>query len=142
MQQISFSELAYTHKKKTTRKERFLAEMNDLLPWKPLLSRVGAGAPTVGSGDDSTAFAVGLSPAPLITFPTPATSNPACRLPAPGFPVDFLSRVMGPIVPEGLSTGGSPPDTRRIARVRCIATAYSTSSSQNPDLGARASDGV
>ena len=28
MQQISFSELAYTHK------ERFLTEMNDLLPWK------------------------------------------------------------------------------------------------------------
>ena len=33
MQQINFSNLAYTHKKKTTRKERFLAEMNDLLPW-------------------------------------------------------------------------------------------------------------
>ncbi len=33
MQQISFSDLACTHKKRTTREERFLAEMNDLLPW-------------------------------------------------------------------------------------------------------------
>ena len=32
MQQISFFELANAHKKKTTRKERFLTEMNDLLP--------------------------------------------------------------------------------------------------------------
>ena len=70
---------------------------------------------------------MGLSPAPVVTFPTPATSNPACRLPAPGFPVDFFSRDMGPIEPEWLSARGSQPDTRRIARVLCIATAYSTS---------------
>ena len=101
-----------------------------------------AGAPTVGSGGDTTAFAMGLSPAPVVTFPPPATSNPACRLPAPGFPVDFLSRVMGPMVPERLSARGSQPDTRRRARVLCRATAYSTSSSQTPDLCARASDGA
>jgi len=44
-------------------------------------------APTVGSGGVSSAFALALSPAPMITFPAPATSNPACRFPAPGFPV-------------------------------------------------------
>ena len=33
MQQASFADLAYTHKKKITRKERFLTEMEQLLPW-------------------------------------------------------------------------------------------------------------
>ena len=32
----------------------------------------GAGAPTAGSGGDSVAFAPGLSPAPMVTFPAPA----------------------------------------------------------------------
>ena len=107
-------------------------------------SSVGSrtGAPSVGSGGHSTAFAMGLSPAPVVTFPTPATSNPACRLPAPGFPADFLSRVMGPMVPEWLAARGRQPDTQKTVRVLCIATAYSTVSSQNPDLCARASDGA
>ena len=50
MQQISFSELAYTHKKKTTRKERFLTEMNDLLPWKHLLKPILRKYPKPGNG--------------------------------------------------------------------------------------------
>ena len=50
MQQISFSELAYTHKKKTTRKERFLTEMNDLLPWKHLLKPIIRKYPKPGNG--------------------------------------------------------------------------------------------
>jgi hypothetical protein len=57
----------------------------------------GTGAPTLGSGGASSAFAPALSPAPVITFPAPATSNPACRFPAPGFPAVFTPRVMGPI---------------------------------------------
>ena len=32
MKRTSFSELAYEHKKKTTRKERFLAEIEAILP--------------------------------------------------------------------------------------------------------------
>ena len=38
------------------------------------LARVesGTGAPTVGSGGGSVAFASGLSPAPMVTFPVPA----------------------------------------------------------------------
>ena len=32
----------------------------------------GTGAPTVGSGGGSVAFASGLSPAPMVTFPVPA----------------------------------------------------------------------
>ncbi len=57
----------------------------------PTPSQVGSGigAPTVGSGGSSRAFAVGLSPAPLVTFPTPASSNPAYGFPVPGFPANF-----------------------------------------------------
>ena len=41
----------------------------------------GSGAPTLGSGGCSTAFAVALSPAAIISFPAPATSNVACGFP-------------------------------------------------------------
>ena len=34
MKQSSFSDLAYEHKKKTTRKESFLKEMDAILPWE------------------------------------------------------------------------------------------------------------
>jgi hypothetical protein len=37
------------------------------------------GAPTLGSGGCSAAFAVALSPAAMITFPAPAASNVACE---------------------------------------------------------------
>ena len=50
-------------------------------PRSPVGSRTGA--PPVGSGGCSVAFAPGLSPAPVGTFPAPASSNPACRFTAP-----------------------------------------------------------
>ncbi len=99
------------------------------------------GAPTVGSGGFTRAFALGLSPAPLVTFPAPATSNAACRFPALRFPGCFVPRVMGPIRPGALSAAagtaesGSPrraPDCYR-------ATAYSTSSNRSPDVSGPAS---
>ena len=40
MKQSSFSDLAYEHKKKTTRKERFLKEMDAILPWDKLLKPI------------------------------------------------------------------------------------------------------
>ena len=43
--------------------------------------RVRTGAPTLGSGGCSTAFAVALSPAAIVSFPAPATSNAACEFP-------------------------------------------------------------
>jgi len=67
----------------------------------PVGSRTGA--PTVGSGGSSKAFAVGLSPAPLVTFPAPASSNPAYGFPVLGFPGCFAPRVMGPIRLRALS---------------------------------------
>ncbi len=50
MQQASFADLAYTHKKKLTRKERFLAEMDQLLPWPQLLKPIFKRYPKPGQG--------------------------------------------------------------------------------------------
>ena len=90
-----------------------------------------AGAPPVGSGGSSGAFAPGLSPAPVGTFPAPASSNPACRFPALGFPVAFVSRVMRPFKPGALSANRRL-GIRRTARAAHITSAYSTSSSRTP----------
>jgi len=50
MKQASFSDLGYNHKKKTTRKERFLSEMNEILPWKQLLKPILKNYPKPGNG--------------------------------------------------------------------------------------------
>ena len=42
-QQLSFSDASYTYKKKTTRKERFLSEMDAVLPWDALLQTRSCG---------------------------------------------------------------------------------------------------
>jgi hypothetical protein len=72
-----------------------------------------AGARTVGSGGDSIAFAMDRSPATMVTFPAPATSNAACGFPALRFPVCFMSRFMGPIALGALSAQmHGEPDNR------------------------------
>ncbi len=43
------------------------------------------GAPALGSGGGSDAFASGLSPAPMATFPHPRSSNRTCPTQASGF---------------------------------------------------------
>ena len=50
MKQSSFSDLAYEHKKKTTRKERFLAGMEAILPWDELLKPIMKKYPKAGQG--------------------------------------------------------------------------------------------
>ena len=50
MKQSSFSDLAYEYKKTTTRKERFLAEMEAILPWDELLKPIVKQYPTAGQG--------------------------------------------------------------------------------------------
>ena len=99
----------------------------------------GTGAPILGSGGCSIAFALGLSPAPMTTFPTPASSNAACGFPALRFPIAFTPRVMWPIDRGALSAGDSGPGIVRTIRAAHIATAYSTSSSQIPGVRAGAS---
>ena len=49
MKQSSFSDLAYEQKKKT-RKERFLAEMDAILPWDKLLKPILKRYPKAGQG--------------------------------------------------------------------------------------------
>lgn len=49
-QQLSFSDAFYTGKKKTTRKERFLREMDAVLPWNDLLSPILRHYPKPGQG--------------------------------------------------------------------------------------------
>ena len=50
MHQISFSDEAYTSKKKTTGKERFLREMDEVLPWADLLQPIVRKYPKPGQG--------------------------------------------------------------------------------------------
>ena len=50
MSQKSFSDLAFDHKKKTTRKERFLTEMDAILPWALLLKPIKKGYPSGARG--------------------------------------------------------------------------------------------
>lgn len=54
MKQSSFSDLEYQTKKKTTRKERFLSEMDSILPWKLLLNPIRKDYPRAGNGRPPT----------------------------------------------------------------------------------------
>ena len=50
MSQQSFASLAYNQKKKTTRRERFLGEMEQVVPWKRLEAVVRSVYPDLGNG--------------------------------------------------------------------------------------------
>ena len=50
MQQMSFSDLSYRTKKKQTRRERFLEEMDAVLPWEILLKPIERKYPKAGNG--------------------------------------------------------------------------------------------
>jgi transposase, IS5 family len=50
MQQISFSEAEYRAKKKITRREKFLTEMNAIVPWQVLLKVILPHYPVAGNG--------------------------------------------------------------------------------------------
>ena len=49
-EQRTFAGLAWDSKKKVTRRERFLAEMNAVIPWQPFLKRIEPYYPKVGQG--------------------------------------------------------------------------------------------
>ena len=50
MSQQTFASIAYNTKKKTTRRERFLAEMDKVVPWKRLQANVNPKYPKKGNG--------------------------------------------------------------------------------------------
>jgi IS5 family transposase len=50
MSAISFASLAYENKKKKTRREKFLEEMNQVIPWQELLQIINKYYPVAGNG--------------------------------------------------------------------------------------------
>ena len=50
MKQMSFSDAEFAGKKKQTRRERFLSEMDKIVPWKPLLAVIEPHYPIAGNG--------------------------------------------------------------------------------------------
>ncbi len=50
MSQMSFSDVEYAGKRKQTRRERFLAEMDQVVPWKGLLGLIEPFYPKAGGG--------------------------------------------------------------------------------------------
>jgi IS5 family transposase len=50
MMNVSFASLAYDNKKKKTRRDKFLEEMNQVIPWKELLKVIEEYYPKAGNG--------------------------------------------------------------------------------------------
>jgi IS5 family transposase len=50
MMTVSFASLAYANKKKKTRREKFLAEMEQVIPWDELLTEIKKYYPKAGNG--------------------------------------------------------------------------------------------
>jgi hypothetical protein len=50
MKQTTFASLAWNAKGKTTRRERFLAEMNAVIPWARLIALIEPHYPRAGDG--------------------------------------------------------------------------------------------
>jgi IS5 family transposase len=50
MKQTTFASLAFKHKKKLTRREQFLQEMDQVVPWKRLLKHIERHYPKAGDG--------------------------------------------------------------------------------------------
>lgn len=50
VKQRTFASLAWTTKRKVTRRERFLAEMDAVIPWAPLLALIEPYYPKAGRG--------------------------------------------------------------------------------------------
>ena len=50
MEQMNFSDIAWASKKKTTRREKFLSEMNQVVPWQRLIALIEPHYPKSGAG--------------------------------------------------------------------------------------------
>src|SRR4030066_2490704 len=50
MKTVSFASLAYDNKKKKTRREKFLEEMDKVIPWEELLQDIKKYYPKAGNG--------------------------------------------------------------------------------------------
>ena len=54
MNSLSFASLAYDNKKKKTRREKFLQEMDKVIPWKDLVAIIERYYPKAGNGRQPT----------------------------------------------------------------------------------------
>ncbi len=71
MKQTTFASLAFEQKKKQTRRERFLAEMEAVVPWAALLAVIEPHYPTTGRrGRPPLALALALATATTPSAPT------------------------------------------------------------------------
>jgi IS5 family transposase len=50
MKRTTFSSLAYENKKKKTRREKFIEEMDRVIPWKELIALISPYYPRIGNG--------------------------------------------------------------------------------------------
>ena len=50
MDQLTFSEAEFHHKKRKTRREKFLDQMDELIPWKRLEKKIARHYPKPGNG--------------------------------------------------------------------------------------------
>ena len=50
MDQLTFSEAEFHHKKRKTRREKFLNQMDELIPWKRLQKKIARDYPKPGNG--------------------------------------------------------------------------------------------
>ena len=76
-----------------------------------------AGAPTLGSGGDSGAFAPGLSPAPIVTFPAPALRTRRADFRHRALQWDHASRTRTAVAIRAFSGSDSPTSAAAAARL-------------------------
>ena len=60
MTQLSFSDAEYAGKRKQTRREKFLAEMDKVVPWDELLALIEPAYPKAGKGRHPYALDKGI----------------------------------------------------------------------------------
>ena len=108
MAQATFAELEHDGKKRTTRRERFLAKMDGLIPWAALERRIEPFYPKPGRG---------RRPYPLGTMPRVHCVRLFYNLSDPGME-DLLYEVESVRRFAGLRPAGPPPDGTTILKFR------------------------
>lgn len=108
MNQLSFSEAEYVHKKRKTRREKFLEQMDELIPWKRLEKKIARYYPKPGRGRQPYPLTVMLRIHCMQLFYN--LSDPAME--------DALYEIESMRRFAGLSLSGSIPDETTILNFR------------------------
>ena len=108
MDQLSFAEAEYHHKKRKTRREKFLEQMDELIPWKRLEKKIARYYPKPGNGRRPYPLNVMLRIHCMQLFYN--LSDPAME--------DALYEIESMRRFAGLSLSGSLPDETTILKFR------------------------